>query len=262
LSGIHIEAAPNFKSTYINLKPLVGMKRKSSSPLFLTLAGLILLQIIFATIQSTAQDTKLWNENRVTVKLDKYFDLLTGLGLRWEDDITQFHQVSVLAGFNWSPAPSFTLTPTYLYMVTYPLNRGPNRTENLFSLLPTFRVQIKSTELSLSNGIEYRDLSHTQNSWRFRPRFKLSHPLGPQNFRLSAYITEELFYDTGPGTWTRNRFFVGTEKRLITNLAVELYYCRQSELYSSAPDGNIIGINLRMSFGPKTLPPPAEPDFE
>jgi hypothetical protein len=116
--------------------------------------------------------------------------------------------------------------------------------------------------LALSNGLEFRSFDNKSDSWRWRPKLKLSHPVGSKDLAFSAYAASELFYDFRTDIWTRSRLFAGLEKRLSDNAAIDLYYCRQIEFKAGKQDLNIIGVSMRFDLDARTRYVEFEPETE
>lgn len=207
-----------------------------------------------ALVAGEPADTQLWNDGKLTIRLNDRFDLVGGGALRLGDDISQVIRTSGLLAINVWAAPFLFFTPTYQYIVDHPV-QGGRIIENRLGLVPTLTAPLGNTKLTLSNAVEYRSFNNKPDSWRWRPKLKLSHPLGSKVLALSAYTTGELFYEFGPNSWTRSRLFAGLEKRISDHLALELYYCRQLALKANQQDLNIIGLSWRIDFDPKTRPP-------
>jgi Protein of unknown function (DUF2490) len=206
-----------------------------------------------AAVAVEPTDTQLWNEAKLTIRLDDRFDLVAGGALRIGDDVSKLIRTSGLLAVNIRAAPFLSFTPTYQYIVDHPM-MGGRIVENRLGLVPTLTAPLGETKLALSNAVEYRSFENNPDSWRWRPKLKLSHPLGPKTLALSAYAAGELFYNFRPGAWTRSRLFAGLEKRISDHVTIELYYCRQLALKANQQDLNIIGLSWRIDFDPKTRP--------
>ena len=206
-------------------------------------------------------DAQLWNEAKVTIRLDDRFDLVVGGALRFGDDVSQLVRTSGLLAVNARVADFFSLTPTYQYIVDDPVNGG-RTVENRIGLVPTVSAPLWSLKLALSNGLEFRSFDSKPDSWRWRPKLKLSHPVGSKSLALTGYAAGELFYDFHTDNWTLSRLFAGLEKRLSDNVAIDLYYCRQIHFEAGKQDLNIIGISMRFDLDARTRYVEVEPETE
>jgi len=214
-----------------------------------------------STIAGERPDAQLWNEAKVTIRLDDHFDLVVGGALRLGDDLSQLVRTSGLLAVNVRVTDFFSLTPTYQYIVDDPVTGG-RTVENRLGLVPTVSVPLGNAKLALSNGLEFRSFDSKPDSWRWRPKLKLSHPVGSKGLALTGYAAGELFYDFNTDIWTRSRLFAGLEKRLSDNVAIDLYYCRQIELKAGKQDLNIIGISMRFDLDARTRHVEVEPETE
>lgn len=198
-------------------------------------------------------DTQLWNEAKLTIRLDDRFDLVAGGALRFGDDVSKLIRNSGLLAVNVRVGSFLSLTPTYQHIVDHPV-QGGKFVENRLGLVPTVTAPLGGAKIALSNAIEYRSFENNPDSWRWRPKLNLSHPLGSKALALSAYTAGELFYNFRPNSWTRSRLFAGLEKRFGDHVALEFYYCRQLALKANQQDLNIIGLTWRIDFDPQKRP--------
>ena len=191
-------------------------------------------------------DTQLWSEVKLTAKWGDRMDLIAASALRFADDLSHHDRTSYQLGFNFDATTQLTVTPSYQSIATDPSD-DVRSFEHRFSLVAALRVPFEWCEATFSTGLEYR-LRHEQaDGWRLRPRLKLKRTVGPDAWGVAAYTADELFYDTRADEWTRNRLFVGIEKKLRRNWVLDLYYCRQYHLHSGDPDLHVIGISMRLS---------------
>jgi hypothetical protein len=208
---------------------------------------------LFATLLCCGQslageiDTQLWSEIKLTSHWTEQFDVVSAFATRFGEDVSHHDRTSVYLGLNVHLTPTLTLTPGYQYISTDLLDDVLSH-EHRFNIIAALRLPIERFETTLSTGIEYRLRHQQEDSWRFRPRLKLKRPVGPDSWGLSAYVADEVFYDTGAADWTRNRLFVGFEKLMRRNWVLDFYYCRQRDMIAGEPDLNIIGFSMRFSL--------------
>ncbi|MCE0497920.1 MAG: DUF2490 domain-containing protein [Methylacidiphilales bacterium] len=227
------------------------------------LPGVCLLAVALArgAPPPPSTDDQLWDETRLTYKLTPEFNVFTAGEFRLTDDFGYWGRTSGRVGMGWQPLSNFTIMPSYLYTVDDPAS-STSRVESTLCLLTSYRIPIKTATFTLLNTTEYRMPEGLPASWRLRPKCVLSQPIGPDNLGLSGFIANEGFYDEGRNAWTQDRVFGGLEKKLGSYADVELYYCREFNFPSNRPDFNVIGITVRLTFGPKKLPTPDEPDTQ
>ncbi len=192
-------------------------------------------------------DSQFWSELKLTSKWGERFDLIGGSTLRLTDAMSDLKRVSGLFGFNWRASKTLTFTPTYQYISNDPYD-DVRDFEHRLGVMLAFRLPVERFEATFCTGIEYRSRNDQADGWRIRPRIKLKRPVGPDRWGLSAYVADELFYDTLERDWSRNRLFVGFEKKMRRNWVLDFYYCRQHDLQTRQPDLNVFGISMRLSL--------------
>jgi Protein of unknown function (DUF2490) len=193
------------------------------------------------------EDAEFWNELKITAKWTDQVDLIAAGALRFEDNFSVLNRRSLQLGLNLRPIPWLTLTPNYQYIAHDPAEDVRTH-EHRPSLLTAVRIPIERAEVTLSTGIEYRIREDKEDSWRVRPKVKLKYPLGPDQWNLSGYIADELFYDSNHDDFVRNRSFAGCEKKLGKSWSIDLYYCRQQDLHGRDPDLDVVGLSIGVRF--------------
>jgi hypothetical protein len=87
-------------------------------------------------------------------------------------------------------------------------------------------------------------ITDTQNSWAYGNRPRIDYKIGPDGWRTSLFVWNEIFYFSNNRGWTRNRFAIGA---LNERVAVTLYYQRQNDGYSeTALNAVVTLIELRL----------------
>ena len=219
---------------------------KNRSWCWCLLIGLALC-LAAATCLASGKDTQLWPAIYTTTELNNRFDFVANGQLRFGNDITELIRESVQVGFNYRLLPFLVVSPTYEYLNNDPAD-GSHSTENRASFLATVHFPIHEFRIAIGNDLEYRDPSSRSNSWRYRPKLTLEHPLGPRSWDLMAYLADEGFYDSEYDKWVSNRFYAGFKKKLIQTLTLDLYYLRQDDSEATPGTLNVIGIALRFNF--------------
>jgi len=107
---------------------------------------------------------------------------------------------------------------------------------------------IGQTGLSDNSCVEYRELEHRQDTWRYRNKITANSPIAFFNSLLRPYVSNEFFVDMPSAVLSKNRlqggFWFGTQK-----IKAELYYMRQSAKAQPAwAIANVIGSSLQISF--------------
>lgn len=217
-------------------------------PLFLILSfGVISTGIFAQTNQPDDTDFQSWNDLSVTIGLSKKIDLYIPFTLRLANNVRSFGEGKAGAGIVIKPTKRLAITPYYQYIRSRNA-AGVYRTENRYLLRGVYKFPTKGFGLSHRSQYEYRD-RNGRNSWRYRPSVTIDKPL-PEKWIKDAkvFATEEVFYDSAAGRFSRNRLSFGVNKSLSKNLSVDLYYLRQDDSVSHPGTVHAIGTGWKLKF--------------
>ena len=77
----------------------------------------------------------------------------------------------------------------------------------------------------------------------------MSRPLVLGSSELSAYVSEEIFYDFKTDAYNQNRAVLGIVKPLSSAVELDLYYMYKATLRSSGWSGvNVFGTDMTIAF--------------
>lgn len=197
--------------------------------------------------QTTAQDDEdfqSWNDVSVTVPLNKRVDLSFNTTVRFTNNISRFNEGRVGAGVSVKLTKALSIAPSYTYIEARN-SSGRFRTENRYSLRGTYKFPTKGFGLAHKSTYEYRARS-SGNSWRYRAALTFEKAL-PDRFipKAKIFITEDAFYISTTGKFSRNRLSIGINKTVNSHLSVEVYYLRQNDGYSHPGDLNVLGTSWK-----------------
>jgi hypothetical protein len=202
---------------------------------------------VFATAQTPQddEDVQSWNDVQFTAPITNYLEFYSSVTMRFGKNITRLNDGRFAFGFNWKPNKSWTITPFYWYIVARN-TAGQFRTENRLNLRIGYKFPIKKVDLSHRSTFEWRYRA-AGNTWRYRPSLTIAKEI-PKKYIPDAkwYLTEEVFYDSATGRFSRNRFTAGITKTLNKHLSVDLYYMRQNDGFSHPGDLNVIGTSWKV----------------
>ncbi|HVF47662.1 MAG TPA: DUF2490 domain-containing protein [Pyrinomonadaceae bacterium] len=216
------------------------------------LVTLILGTVFFATIaaqngEQDDEDTQSWNDLQITIPVNGKVDVLLLATVRFDRNLRRLGEGRAGFGFAFKPHKTFTISPTYQYIESKN-QAGAFRTEHRYSLRGTYKFPIKRFGLSHRSTYEYRQRS-SGNSWRYRASLSFEKGLPEDLIRdAKVFVTEEVFYVSTTGKFSRNRISVGLSKAVNTHFTFEAYYLRQNDGFSHPGDLNIIGTNLKVSL--------------
>jgi hypothetical protein len=206
---------------------------------------LVLVSVSFTSAQSLDRtDNQFWSDVQLSVPVTKTVDFNLLGTLRLGRDISHTVDERVGVGFTFRFGKYLSVSPSYLGIGMQPFPRR-RIWENRVSLPVTVRFNAEKFRLSDRNMVERRFRNSGQRSTRYRNRFQVEHPVGPDNLSLSLFVADEVFYDWTVDSWVRNRFTIGASKVFNKHFTEEFYYLRQNDGVSIPGDLNVIGTTLR-----------------
>lgn len=217
---------------------------------------IILTVLVTATLGSAAQtptptplvddsDVQSWNDVSVSKAISPKLDVVFPFTLRIYENISRVREGRIGIGLAFKPHARVTLSPAYLFIKTRN-SAGRFVSENRLVLSAGYRFPVKRVGLSHRSVFEYR-IRPLRKTWRYRPSFTLEKSL-PDKWIKGArvYVTEDPFYDSAAGRFSRNRLSFGFGKTVNRNLSVDFYYMRQDDRNSSPGLIHIIGSGWRV----------------
>ena len=208
-------------------------------------ACLVIVFVSFASAQSLDRtDNQFWNDVQLAVPVTKTVDFNILGTLRIGRDISHTVDERVGVGFTFRFGKYLTVAPSYLGIGMQPVARR-RIWENRLSLPVTVRFKLEKFTLSDRNLFERRFRNSGARATRYRNRFLVEHPVGPDNLGLSLFVGDEVFYDWTVDRWVRNRFAAGASKVFNKHFTQDFFYLRQNDGVSVPGDLNVIGTSLR-----------------
>ena len=192
-------------------------------------------------------DNQQWTEVQLAAPVADAVDFNIIGALRIGRDITHPVDERVGVGFTFRFGEHFTFAPHYLHIGTQPFE-GRRAWENRVVLPVTVRFDLGKFKMSYRNQFDRRDPNTGIKTNRDRNRFMVEHPIGPDRYKLSLFVSDEVFYDWTVDRWVRNRFSIGAGKIFNEHFTQEFYYLLQNDGVSSPGDLNVIGTTLRFKL--------------
>ena len=213
------------------------------------LRAVVLFLFIFVPTPVRAQlldptDTQQWTEVQLAVPISKTVDFNLFGALRIGRDISRPVDERMGVGFTFRIGEYLTVQPAYLNLGMQPFE-GRRVWENRLGVLATVRFPVGKFRISDRNTFERRIRRPGINSTRYRNRLQIEHPFGPKRLNVSAFVSDEVFYDWSFDDWVRNRFQVGVTRVFNRHFTGDLWYMRQNDGRSIPGDLHIIGTTLR-----------------
>ena len=213
------------------------------------LSAVALFLFIFAPTPVRAQlpdptDTQQWNEVQLAIPLTKTVDFnLLGV-LRIGRDISRPVDERIGVAFTFKIGEHLSVQPGYINIGMQPFE-GRKVWESRLVLPVTVRFPVGKFRVSDRNTFERRIRRPGINSTRYRNKLQIEHPFGPKRLNLSAFVSDEVFYDWSLDDWVRNRFQAGVSRVFNRHFTGDLWYMRQNDGRSIPGDLHIIGTSFR-----------------
>ena len=213
------------------------------------LLSLNLLLLLASCVSAQAlidhTDNQQWTDVQLAVPVTKQFDFNVLGTLRLGRDISHAVDERIGVGFTFRYGTHLQVSPNFLYIGMQPV-RNRRIWESRLSLPVTLRWELDKFRFSDRNLFERRMRNSGLKANRYRNRLQIDHPVGEKDWNLSAYISDEVFYDWFVDRWVRNRFTVGATKVFNKHFTQDYYYMRQNDGVSIPGDLNVIGTTLRL----------------
>ncbi len=217
----------------------------------LCVAGLVIVSFIGCIAQTAAAnddaDLQSWNDVQLTIPLNKKVDFTTAVTMRLGKNISRLNDGRFAVGLSLKPLSSLAVQPFY-WLVRARRSNGLFGTEHRLNLRAIYKFPVKSIGISHRSWFEYR-IRSTGNTWRYRPSITVEKAI-PNSIvsGLKAFVTEEPFYDSATGRFSRNRFSVGVNKILSKKLSLDLFYLRQDDSVAHPSVLHVIGTAWRIKL--------------
>lgn len=211
----------------------------------LLVAAFLLIFVVIPAAAQDDEDIQSWNDLQITVPVSKHVDALLLATFRFGSNITNLSEGRGGGGLSFKINKAFSLSPTYLYIETRNA-AGVYHTEHRFSFRGVYKFPFKKFGLSHRSIYEYR-VRNSGNTWRYRPSLTFEKEL-PKTLipKAKFFVTEEPFYVSTTGKFSRNRFSLGISKTINPHLTLDLYYLRQNDGHSHPGDLNVVGTSWKV----------------
>ncbi len=214
--------------------------------------SITLFLLLLLTSDAKAQlldqtDNQFWSEVQLAAPVTRNIDFNILGQLRVGRDFSHPVDERIGAGFTYRAGKYVQIAPHYLHIGMQPF-AGRRIWENRLVLPVTVRFNVGRFRLSDRNQFERRMRNSGIKGNRYRNRFGVEYPVGPDKLGWTVFVADEVFYDWTFDRWTRNRFGVGATKVFNKHFTQDFYYLRQNDSFSVPGDLNVIGTILRVKL--------------
>ena len=236
-------------------------ERRTRIEIIIALIVVVLLYLLNSCCH--AAENQVWLEQKIVsplMQFDKWGSVLFKAEQEEKFDEHHFIDSETLVMFGWKMNPylSFYLGNRWVYERTS--GKGTFSRE----LRPTFDVCLATPEfwtlkLDFRTRFEYRAKHGSAKYMRYRERLRIRTSWSVTPFRISPYVSEEVFFSNKPNTDTadlfdRNRAQIGVSLRpipSIADLSCNIYYMAQHDILKHASSWtpmNIWGFEVLYLF--------------
>ncbi len=190
-------------------------------------------------------DTQTWNDVNITVALTGKVDLYVPFTLRLDHDLRGLSEARVGGGLVFKLNKAIAITPFYTF-IRYHNRAGRFMTENRLTSRFVYKFPTKGFAISHRSQFEYRVRS-SRDLWRYRAAITIEKPL-PEKWvsGLRLYVTEEPFFESSSGRFSRNLISFGVNKNLSDRVSINLYYLYQGDNFSHPSSLHVIGTSWKI----------------
>lgn len=209
----------------------------------------VLLSIEIGAQSAPADDTdlQLWNDVQLKVPVNDKFDVNTEFTARIKNNISLTDTFRLKIGVTYKPTKDLSVAPFTTFISTRNA-QGHFRYEYRSGLDAVYRFPVPKVRVSHRSRFEHR-IRPGRNSWRYRPSITVKVPLSEKLVRnTSIFVTEEPFYDSVSGKFSRNRISTGIERVVNKHFTFELYYLFQGDNFSRPGTVHVLGTAWKFSL--------------
>jgi len=188
-----------------------------------------------------------WNDLQVSVPLNRTLDLITVTTVQFGKRLTNIDNKRFAIGLDKKISDNLSAA-SFVTFLSDRNSTGRFRYEYRYSARAVLKGKIKGIGLSHRSQAEYR-IRPGQNTWRYRPSITIEKEL-PEKFipGMSLFVTEEPFYDSASGRFSRNRISAGIKKKINGKFSFDVYYLYQGDNFSRSSSAKVIGTSWKVSL--------------
>jgi hypothetical protein len=187
-------------------------------------------------------DLQSWNELDISAKVTPTVDVTWNSQARLSTEVANPTVCATGIDIDVGLGQHLLLTPSYYYF-TFRESTGRSGHGQLSILAMTIlKAHGKWTISDRNRFAGQLATTNTADLWVYGNRPRVDRSVGPERWKTSLFLWDELFYFSGPVSHPRNRAALGVRKAVTPAFAFNLYYQRQDDSYSKPGNINTIGV--------------------
>lgn len=206
--------------------------------------------ILILSIRAFAQDDgdwQIWNSVSAEKSLNEDVRMTLEEETRFGDDFNRFIYQAFDIGLVRSATDWLDLGFNFRYMIEDDAGHWEHESRPHFNAILKYISQ--NLELFNRSRFEYRYMTRTKDTWRYRNLSAVKLPLNWTRLKISPNIKEEIFVNFDQDDLNENRLSGGLEFKLLKGWDGEIFYLRKSYEYRSKwTQTNVIGVKVKFSF--------------
>jgi len=215
----------------------------------ITTSLIVVVFVLFANlIYAGGDDFMYFSAFEFKHKINDSLDVFIQPELRFNDDISELYYWHIRNGIIYHLDKNLDLVSTYRLKQTED-STGSWIPENRLELEINPKISLNGFKLSDRNRFEYRDLRGSKDRWRYRNMLKISRYL--EQYKITPYISEEIFYDFEINKLETNWATLGVSKKLTKEITGSIFYRWESKRVGTTShwDSNhILGTKIGYKF--------------
>lgn len=191
-----------------------------------------------------ASDFQDWNELDISASVTDAFDVTLVSKMRLSSEIENPARYAFGSDFKFRVSKHVILTPSYYYYA-FRTSSGAFGHGHAPILAVTF-LEARERWLLSDRSRFVGELSVTgkPDLWVYRNQPRVDRSFGPEQWSLSGFLWDEIFYYSAPDDKLRNRIAAGIRKGFSRTFAINLYYQRQNDNQSRPGNISTVGVLL------------------
>lgn len=215
--------------------------------LFCLFCATILLVQAKCAVAYDDNDRQFWSTVAAQKQLNDKCMIIAEEETRFADDFNKFVYQAEDIGIAYKFFDWLSMSGNFRYIVQENGSSWEHEARPHVNL--TLAKDVLKFNLSNRSRFEYRYLTRTKDSERYRNLTQIILLSGWSRFKISPFVREEAFFNTDQDNYNQNRLSGGVGFRLLEKIKSELYYMwRTDKSVGKWTDANVMGVKLQLLF--------------